>query len=170
MCLTVATANCYSVIERNIAFSTFERYSLLLCSGSWHSKFFFVQPRTVLQLSLVQLDKTFCSKTPLCVAVCCSICARRSAPPPSQMPPPTLLHHIWRSDLMLNIVLFFFFWPYLKLPGTISKHSTISPFLLAYCFGWYFCCGNKLRPVLEVYCYSNNGEKVGWRSPPNSVA
>ena len=28
-----------SVIERNIAFSTLERYSLLLCSESWHCKF-----------------------------------------------------------------------------------------------------------------------------------
>ena len=69
-----------------------------------------------LQVFFVQLDKTFYSETPF-VRLCVVPSVLEGQQPPQKMMPkkkkPTSPHHFWRSDLTLNIVLFFFL-PYLS--------------------------------------------------------
>ena len=88
---------CYSVIERSIAFSPLEQYSLLLCSESYIRKFY-----------LSNLDKTVYSKTPFVWLYVVPSVLEGQQTTKKAKTPLTSPHHLWRSDLTLNIVCLFF--------------------------------------------------------------
>ena len=94
---------CYSVIERNIAWVVFTAITFWILT---------------LQVFFVQLDKTFYSKTPSgSLYVVPSVLGQQLSPPPkkknSNRRKTTSPHHFRRSGLMLNVVPLLFFWPYM---------------------------------------------------------
>ena len=108
MCLTVAAANVTQLFKETLLFqllSTIHCY----CVPNLDTA------------SFVHLTiKCFILNT-LCMAVCCSTCARSAPPPHGKKTQPTSLHHFRRSDLTLNMFLFSF--------GLGTKHSVYPPTL-----------------------------------------
>ena len=99
---------CYSVIERNIAFSILQQYSLLLCSESWHCRFSLSTKRHFYYCPGSNWIKHFILKHPLYglyvvpSALEGQRTGKKKAPPHITAP----LLEIW-SDAKHSLVLFF---------------------------------------------------------------